>query len=98
MDVQLYVYDLSNGVARQFSAALLGTHIDAVYHTSIVMGGVEYVYDSGIKTVVPGQTHLGRPIEVIHLGKTQLPMDVVIEYLESLREIFTPEVGRPLNS
>ncbi|RDL39562.1 uncharacterized protein BP5553_03902 [Venustampulla echinocandica] len=91
MDVQLYVYDLSNGIARQFSAALLGTHIDAVYHTSIVLEGVEYVYDSGIKTVVPGQTHLGRPMEIIPLGETQLPMDVAIEYLESLREIYTPE-------
>lgn len=43
MDVELYVYDLSGGIARQMSASLLGVQIDAVYHTSIVMEGVEYV-------------------------------------------------------
>jgi hypothetical protein len=44
MDVQLYVYDLSQGIANQFSFILLGTYIEAVYHTSIVMEGIEYTY------------------------------------------------------
>ena len=42
MDVQLYVYDLSKGIARQMSRAFLGIQIDAVYHTSLVFGGIEY--------------------------------------------------------
>ena len=42
MDVELYVYDLSRGLARTMSASLLGVQIDAVYHTSIVIEGVEY--------------------------------------------------------
>jgi len=45
MNVQLYVYDLTRGMAREVSAAFLGIQIDAVYHTAIVMGGIEYVYD-----------------------------------------------------
>lgn len=92
MEVQLYVYDLSRGAARSLSGALLGVQIDAVYHTSIIMGGIEYVYDGGIKTVEPGKTHLGQPMQIIDLGATSLPMDVIMEYLESLKEIYTPEV------
>ncbi|KAH6680376.1 PPPDE putative peptidase domain-containing protein [Halenospora varia] len=91
MDVQLYIYDLSKGLARQISTVFLGTQIDAVYHTSIVMEGIEYVYDGGIKTVNPGGTHLGKPLEIKMLGKTELPMDVIMEYLESLKEIYTAE-------
>ncbi|KAI9743148.1 MAG: hypothetical protein M1818_003443 [Claussenomyces sp. TS43310] len=87
--VELYVYDLSQGMARQLSAALLGTHIDAIYHTSIVMDGVEYVYDGGIQTVRPGETHLGRPMQIIPLGRTSLPMEIIIDYLDSMRTIYT---------
>jgi len=92
MDIQLYVYDLSRGLARNLSAGLLGIQIDAIYHTSIVMEGVEYTYDGGIKTVRPGETHLGQPLQILNLGKTDLPMDVIMEYLESLKGIFTAEV------
>jgi desumoylating isopeptidase 1 len=92
MNVQLYVYDLSGGLARSMSAAFLGVQIDAIYHTSIVVGGLEYVYDGGIKTVHPGSTHLGQPMEIVELGTTGLPLDVIMEYLDSMKEIFTPEV------
>jgi hypothetical protein len=92
MNVQLYVYDLSNGLARTISAGLLGTQIDAVYHTSIVMRDIEYAYDGGIKALAPGQSHLGRPMQIIDLGTTNLPMDVIMEYLDSLKEIYTPQV------
>lgn len=91
MEVQLYVYDLSKGLARMMSMGLVGIQIDAVYHTSIVLGGVEYFYGAGVQTCVPGQTHHGRPMEVVKLGKTELPMDVVLSYLESLKELYTHE-------
>lgn len=35
-------------------------------------------------------------MEVVHLGKTELPTDVVEEYIQSLGEIYTPEVCRNL--
>ncbi|KAI9646898.1 hypothetical protein NHQ30_004898 [Ciborinia camelliae] len=91
MNVQLYIYDLSKGVARNFSAAFMGVQIDAVYHTAVVFGGIEYTYDGGVKTVKPGCTHLGKPMQVLELGKTDLPMDVILEYLESLKAIYTFE-------
>ncbi|QDS77157.1 hypothetical protein FKW77_001553 [Venturia effusa] len=91
MDVQLYVYDLSKGLARQFSQQFLGTHIDAVYHTAIVIEGIEYFYGAGVQTTYAGRTHHGQPMEVVALGRTDLPMEIILEYLESLKERYTPE-------
>ncbi|KAI8960112.1 P-loop containing nucleoside triphosphate hydrolase protein [Daldinia sp. FL1419] len=91
MDVHLLVYDLSNGLAKQLSLALLGFQLDAVYHTSIEIDNKEYVYDSGINVIRPGSSHLGQPLERIHLGKTELPIEVILEYLDSLKHIYTPE-------
>lgn len=92
MDIELYVYDLSQGIASQLSFVLLGTYIEAVFHTSIVMQGIEYTYDGGIKTTKPSNTSLGKPKSIIALGRTDLPMEVIMEYLESLKEIYTLEV------
>ncbi|KAK8927068.1 hypothetical protein H634G_01966 [Metarhizium anisopliae BRIP 53293] len=91
MDVQLLVYDLSRGLARQMSMGLLGFQLDAIYHTSIQLNGREYVYDGGIIAITPGSSHLGQPLEKIHLGTTNLPLDIIEEYLDSLRPIFTLE-------
>jgi len=75
------------------SAAWLGTQIDAVYHTSLVFGGIEYFFGAGVQTCYPGQTHHGRPMEIVPMGATHLGMDVIMEYLESLKTIYTAEVG-----
>ncbi|ERF76464.1 hypothetical protein EPUS_06126 [Endocarpon pusillum Z07020] len=91
MNVELYVYDLSKGLARQFSYSFTGVHLDAIYHTSLVFGGVEYFFGQGILRKVPGSTHHGKPIEVVQMGKTELPMDVIAEYIDSLAQIYTPE-------
>ena len=91
MDVKLYVYDLSRGMARSMSRSLLGIQIDAVYHTSIVWNGVETFFGQGIQQTRPGATHHGQPMEIVDLGQTQLPPDVVLDYLESLKPIYTPE-------
>ncbi|KAM0335795.1 hypothetical protein ACHAQA_000845 [Verticillium albo-atrum] len=91
MEVELFTYDLSQGLARQMSQGFLGFQLDAIYHTSIHLNGLEYVYDGGIVTINPGTSHLGRPLQRIPLGKTELPMDVIEEFLDSLRPIFTVE-------
>ncbi len=66
--------------------------LEAVYHTSIVFGAIEYFFGFGVQTCYPGSTHHGPPMEIIKLGETDLPMEVILEYLESLKEIYTPEV------
>ncbi|KAF2646133.1 DUF862-domain-containing protein [Massarina eburnea CBS 473.64] len=91
MDVQLYVYDLSQGLARSLSLQFLGTQIDAVYHTSIVIDNIEYYFGQGVQTCRAGSTHHGAPMEKILLGQTQLPLEVILEYLESLKTVYTAE-------
>lgn len=34
-------------------------------------------------------------MEIIKLGSTELPIEVTLEYLESLKEVYTAEVGQP---
>ncbi|KAL4889641.1 PUL domain-containing protein [Aspergillus ambiguus] len=70
---------------------LTGTQIDAIYHTSLVLNGTEYYFGQGIQTAVPGSTHHGQPMERVHLGQTEIPIDVIEEYLQSLSEIYSPE-------
>lgn len=80
------------GLAKELSGPLLGTQIDAVYHTALVFGGVEYFFGAGIQTSFPGGTHHGRPIEILPMGKTNLPMEIILTYLDSLKSIYTTEV------
>lgn len=87
--MQLLVYDLSQGLARQMSMGLLGFQLDAIYHTSIELDGREYVYDGNVVAITPGSSHLGQPMQRLLLGKTELPMEVIEPYLDSLREIYT---------
>lgn len=92
MDVHLLVYDLSHGMARQMSMGMLGFQLDAIYHTSILIEGLEYVYQQEIRVVHPGAfSGFGAPIEKIHLGQTQLPHEVIIDYLNSVRDRYTPQ-------
>ncbi|TKA41255.1 hypothetical protein B0A54_06157, partial [Friedmanniomyces endolithicus] len=91
MEIQLYVYDLTNGMARSMSRAYLGIQIDAVYHTALVFDDIEYFFGAGVQTCRPGATHHGRPMEIIPMGTTQLPLDVILDYLESLKDVYTPE-------
>lgn len=74
-------------MSRQF----LGTQIDAVYHTAIVLDNIEYFFGAGVQTCRAGATHHGQPMEVIKLGRTELPIEVILEYLESLKEVYTAE-------
>ena len=73
------------------SQQFLGIQIDAVYHTSIVLQGIEYYFGQGVQTCRAGATHHGAPMETINLGRTELPIEVVLEYLESLKQVYTPE-------
>lgn len=91
MEVQLYIYDLSQGMARQYSRALTGVQIDAIYHTAVVLGGVEYFFGQGVHRKVPGTTHHGRPMKVINMGRTELPPELIEDYVQSLESIYTPE-------
>lgn len=83
--VKVYVYDLSHGMAALYSPMILGTKIDAIYHTSVVVYGNEYYIDQGIKhTPQPGTTKYGLPKEVLDLGETFVDKEIFTEFLEEL--------------
>jgi hypothetical protein len=68
--VLLYVYDISQGMAKQMSMAIIGKQIDYIPHTGIVAFGKEYFFQSSPAIGVPGQT-VGIPTcQVIELGET----------------------------
>lgn len=77
------------------SATFLGIHIDAVYHTALIFGGIEYFFGAGVQTSYPGATHHGKPMEIISMGTTNLPIEIILEYLESLKTRYTVEVSPP---
>eukprot|EP00758_Cryptobia_borreli_P007724 Tbor_TRINITY_DN5325_c3_g12::TRINITY_DN5325_c3_g12_i1::g.5038::m.5038 len=71
-EVKLYRYDISGGMAAQFSQALIGRHLQGIWHTSIVISGSEYYFDGGVGIVkeLPGQTRFGTPLVTEVLGRT----------------------------
>lgn len=89
--VLLYVYDLSRGLAKQFSAQFLGKHFDGIWHTAIVVFGKEYFYGGGIMVSEPLQTPFGSPVKQIDLGTTSIPKVLFEEFLQGLSPRYLPE-------
>ncbi|KAJ7758548.1 PPPDE putative peptidase domain-containing protein [Mycena maculata] len=89
--VKLYIYDLSNGLAKSLSAQLTGRQIDGIWHTSIVVFGKEVFYGQGINTTAPGRSHHGQPLQVVDLGETAIDEDTWNEYLDEMRDHYTAD-------
>jgi len=87
--VSLYLYDLSQGLAKNLSQALTGTQIDGIWHTSVVVFQREYYFGQGILSAMPGTTAHGSPVRVFDMGSTNIPKDVFLEYIQRLREVYT---------
>lgn len=52
--VELYIYDLSQGLASVMSQMLIGRQLDGIWHTSVVVYGREFFFGSaGIQCCVP---------------------------------------------
>jgi hypothetical protein len=76
-EIQLAIYDLSRGMARNLSSQFLGpAHaIDIIPHTAILAYGKEYYFGSGIQCESPQSFRQSRgifPMEVQTLGRTTL--------------------------
>ncbi|EJC97999.1 DUF862-domain-containing protein [Fomitiporia mediterranea MF3/22] len=89
--VKLYVYDLSNGLAKQLSMQLTGRQIDGIWHTSVVVFGKEIFYGQGICTTMPGQSHHGQPLQVIDMGETALDEETFNDYIQEMNSIYTAD-------
>jgi hypothetical protein len=85
--VELYIYDLSRGMAATLSPMIIGKKIDGIWHTAIVVYGREYFFGShGISSCNPRSTPLGEPLRVLKLGETQVPYSVFIDYINGLSD------------
>jgi hypothetical protein len=76
--VELYVYDLSHGMASQFAPMLgLDFPLDGIWHTAVVVHGLEWFFGGGggIMNTHPGTTELGQPLRKVDLGRTSLNRD-----------------------
>ncbi|XP_017878941.2 uncharacterized protein LOC108624283 isoform X2 [Ceratina calcarata] len=83
--VQLYIYDLTKGLASMMSGLVIGRQVEGIWHTAIVAYGGEYFFGpSGIQTLPPGSTDLGEPQKIERIGETYLPYSVFFEYLTGL--------------
>lgn len=89
--VKVYIYDLSNGLAKSMSLSLTGIYIEGIWHTSVVVYDQEIYFGQGIYMVKPGTTHHGQPLKIEDLGTTDIPPEVFFEYLEELKGKYTAE-------
>ncbi|KAJ8474075.1 hypothetical protein ONZ51_g7460 [Trametes cubensis] len=89
--VQLYVYDLSNGLAKQLSRQLTGRQIDGIWHTSVVVFGKEIFYGQGICITQPGMSHHGKPLQIVDMGETSIDEETFNEYIEEMRSHYTAD-------
>ncbi|XP_014059304.1 desumoylating isopeptidase 1 isoform X1 [Salmo salar] len=85
--VQLYIYDLSRGMARNLSPIMLGKQVDGIWHSAIVVYGDEFYFGGvGISSCSPGGTMLGSPDTVVELGNTEVTEEIFMDYLSLLGE------------
>ncbi|KAL4571916.1 hypothetical protein LXL04_018683 [Taraxacum kok-saghyz] len=89
--VSLHVYDLSQGLAKQVSSALLGKSIDGIWHTGIVVYGTEYYFGGGILQTPVGTAPYGTPVQMIELGVTKIKQDAFEAYLKEISPRYTHE-------
>ncbi|GAA5915800.1 hypothetical protein JCM6882_006099 [Rhodosporidiobolus microsporus] len=90
--ITLAVYDLSNGMAAMYGPMLTGRPIEGIWHTSLVLFGMEVFYGQGISVVSPPYTtHHGTPKKRIPVGSTQLDKETFLEYIGGLRETYTAD-------
>jgi hypothetical protein len=73
--VKINLYDLTQGMAKVMSPMLLGKQIEGVWHTGVVVYGIEYYYGGGICTGQPEKTPYGHPVQVIDHGETEIPKE-----------------------
>lgn len=95
--VKLHIYDLSQGMARQLSATILGKALEAIWHTGVVVYGREYYFGGGIQQGQPGRTPYGTPIRVEDLGVTHVPREVFEEFLREIGPRYTPATYKLLS-
>jgi hypothetical protein len=72
--VELYMYDISDGIAERWSSMVLGKHFDAIWHTGLVVHwpekSSEFWFGGSLFESEPGSTPFGVPMRKQQLGYT----------------------------
>ncbi|KAG7400192.1 hypothetical protein PHYBOEH_006731 [Phytophthora boehmeriae] len=91
--VTLRVYDLSHGMARQLSPALLGKTIDGVWHTGVLVFGKEYFFGGGGIQAMAPELVVARygmqPVRTVPLGETLKTQQQFEQFLRDNSARFT---------
>ncbi|CAM9323913.1 unnamed protein product, partial [Phaeothamnion confervicola] len=91
--VQLALYDLSRGLARQMSMAIIGKHVEGIWHTGIIVYGHEYFFGGGLQRMRHEDfvhSHGGfRPDRYLELGSTEVPEEVFLDWFRGAEPRFT---------
>ncbi|KAL7059687.1 hypothetical protein AAHC03_013803 [Spirometra sp. Aus1] len=86
-DVYLYIYDLSNGLSRILSQSIVGQHFEGIWHTGVVVRGIEYFFgQEGICQCNAGTLAIGQPLEKKLMGQTKLSASEFQAYLDHLSD------------
>lgn len=88
--VQLYRYDLSQGMARAMSMMLIGEQLDGIWHTAIVAYGKEFYYNGGVGidiVATPGGTTFGTPQLTELLGTTTKTLEEFLSWVSQQRRV-----------
>ncbi|ESO05912.1 hypothetical protein HELRODRAFT_64188, partial [Helobdella robusta] len=86
-NVDLYIYDLSQGLAKTLGSLIFRKPVAGVWHTGVVVYGTEYFFGTqGIQFIQPGGTILGHTYRIHNMGKTEVPKELFEEYLRDLAD------------
>lgn len=82
--VSLWLYDISNGIAKNFSWVLLGHHFEGIWHSGVVIEwpgrSSEFWFGGSLFESEPGTTPFGEPVEKRALGHTYKLREEVWNY------------------
>ncbi|CDS37150.1 PPPDE peptidase domain containing protein 2 [Echinococcus multilocularis] len=91
-DVYLFIYDLSMGLSKLMSQALVGKQFDGIWHTSVVVYNREYFFgQEGISCCSPGLLQTGQLVERKPVGRTRYTDEELRKYINALSQsLFKP--------
>ena len=78
-------------MAANMSQAIIGKKIDGIWHTGLLVYGKEYYFGGGICSDPIGRTPYGSPLRKINIGSTELPEELFLDFLDSIKGKFSME-------